>query len=186
MKKLLLTLGVFIVFVYQNQLNAQKFDHIDQAPIDIAYLRKGNTSKPMIKVVYGRPKKNKDKVFGSQIPYGEIWRTGSNEATEIKFYKSMKFGNKLVKAGTYILHTIPGEKEWTIILNSNTDTWGAFFYDASKDVVRIKVPIKKVKELDVFSIAFRKSFKNTYMVLAWDSTEIDIPLATQDNILAEL
>ncbi|MCF6223021.1 MAG: DUF2911 domain-containing protein [Flavobacteriaceae bacterium] len=186
MKKLFLTLGILIVFVFQNQLYAQKFDHLDQAPIDIAYLRKNNSSKPMVKVVYGRPIKIDDTVFGSQVPYGEIWRTGSNEATEIKFYKDMKFGNKLVKAGTYILHTIPGEKEWTIILNSNTDTWGSFFYDASKDVVRIKVPIKQAKELDVFSIAFRKNFNNTYMVLAWDSTQIDIPLATQGDILAEL
>lgn len=186
MKKLFLTLGVLFVFVFQNQLSAQRFDQIDQEPTDIVYLRKSNTSKPIVKVVYGRPLKHEKNIFGNQIPYGEIWRTGSNEATEVKFYSDMKFGNKLVKAGTYILHTIPGEKEWTIILNSNTDTWGAYFYDASKDVVRIKVPIKKGKELDIFSIAFRKNFKNTYMVLAWDSTQIDIPLVSQDAILAEL
>lgn len=186
MKKLFLTFGVLFVFLFQNQINAQRFDQLDQEPTDIAYLRKSNKSKPIIRVVYGRPIKHEENVFGNQIPYGEIWRTGSNEATEIKFYKDMKFGNKLVKAGTYILHTIPGEKEWTIILNSNTDTWGSFFYDASKDVVRIKVPIRKGKELDVFSIAFRKNIKNTYMVLAWDSTQIDIPLISQDAILAEL
>jgi len=186
MKKLFLTLGVFIVFGFYNTLSAQKFNQLDKVPTDIAYLRKSNNSKPMVKVVYGRPTKNETSVFGGQIPYGEIWRVGSNEATEVKFYKDIKFGNKVVKAGNYVLHAIPGEKEWTIILNSNTDTWGAFFYDVSKDVVRIKVPIKKIKELDVFSIAFRKNFKNTYMVLAWDSTQIDIPLETNDAILAEL
>ena len=53
-------------------------------------------------------------------------------------------------------------------------------------MVRIKVPIKKAKELEVFSIAFKKNFKNTYMVLAWDSTQINIPLETQGTILAEL
>ena len=140
MKKLFLTFGALIIFGFSNQLSAQKFSQIDKSPTDIAYLRKSN-SKPMVKVVYGRPSKNNESVFGSQIPYGEIWRTGSNEATEVIFYKDVKFGNKLVKAGTYVLHTITGEKEWTIILNSNTDTWGAFFYDESKDVARIKVPM---------------------------------------------
>ncbi len=185
MKKLFLTFGALIVFGFSNQISAQKFNQLDKSPIDITYLRKSN-SKPVVKVVYGRPSKNSMSVFGNEIPYGEIWRTGSNEATEVRFYKDIKFGNKFVKAGTYILHAIPGEKEWTIILNSNTDTWGAFFYDESKDVARIKVPIKKIKELDVFSIAFKKSFKSTYMVLAWDSTQINIPLETQDAILAEL
>lgn len=185
MKKLFLTFGALIIFGFVNQINAQKFSQLDKSPTDIAYLRKSN-SKPMVKVVYGRPSKNNEPIFGSQIPYGKVWRTGSNEATEVRFYKDIKFGNKLVKAGTYILHTIPGKKEWTIILNSNTDTWGTFFYDVSKDVVRIKVPIKKVKELEVFSIAFKKNFKNTYMVLAWDSTQINIPLETQGTILAEL
>ena len=71
----------------------------------------------------------------------------------------MSFGRKLVKAGTYVLHTIPGEKEWTIILNSNTDTLGSFFYDESKDVVRFKVPAKQAEQIDVFSIGFKEEFQ---------------------------
>ena len=165
---------------------AQKFDQLDKAPVDITYLTTLKVPKPRVKVVYGRPQKEADKVFGEQIPYGEIWSTGANEATEVKFYTDMSFGRKLVKAGTYVLHTIPGEKEWTIILNSNTDTWGSFFYDETKDVVRIKIPAKEAEVLDVFSIGFKKDFKNTFMVLAWDSTRIDIPLSSQDNILAKI
>ncbi len=98
----------------------------------------------------------------------------------------MSFGRKLVKAGTYVLHTIPGEKEWTIILNSNTDTWGSFFYDESKDVVRVKIPTKEAEAIDIFSIGFKEDFNNIFMVLAWDDTRIDIPLATQDVILAKI
>lgn len=164
----------------------QKFDKIDDAPVDISYLTTRKIPKPLIKVVYGRPQKESDIVFGKQVPYGEIWRTGANEATEVKFYTDMSFGRKLVKAGTYVLHTIPGEKEWTIILNSNTDTWGAYFYDETKDVVRIKIPAKEGEVMDVFSIGFKEDFQNTFMVLAWDATRIDIPLATQDAILAKI
>ena len=165
---------------------AQKFDNLDDAPVDISYLTTRKIPKPLIKVVYGRPQKESNTVFGDQVPSGEIWRTGANEATEVKFYTDMSFGRKLVKAGTYVLHTIPGEKEWTIILNSNTDTWGSFFYDESKDVVRIKIPTKEAEAIDIFSIGFKQDFNNIFMVLAWDQTRIDIPLATQDVILAKI
>lgn len=165
---------------------AQNFDKLDDAPVDISYLTTRKIPKPLVKVVYGRPQKESNTVFGDQVPYGEIWRTGANEATEVKFYSDMSFGRKLVKAGTYVLHTIPGEHEWTIILNSNTDTWGSYFYDETKDVVRIKIPARQGEVLDVFSIGFKEDFQNTFMVLAWDTARIDIPLATQDAILAKI
>ncbi|MCF6296486.1 MAG: DUF2911 domain-containing protein [Flavobacteriaceae bacterium] len=182
MKKVCFITVFFYVFISQNQLYSQRFNNIDKTPTDITYLRQNKIQEPLVKVVYGRPKKDGEEVFGEQVPYGKIWRTGANEATEVKFYEDVRFGNKVVKAGTYILHTIPGEKEWTIILNSNVDTWGTSFYDETKDVVRIKVSAKKAKELEIFSIAFKHKLKNTYMVLAWDTTRVNIPLQTCNRI----
>ena len=180
-------IAVFVCFVlFQNQSIAQKFKVLDKFPTDISYLRQNEASKPLVKVVYGRPQKDAHKVFGEQIPYGKIWRTGANEATEIKFYSDVKFGNEIVKAGTYILHTIPGENEWIIILNSNIDTWGTNFYDESKDVVRIKVPTKNDDVMDAFSIAFKQRLENTYMVLAWDTTRINIPLKVKDGFSVKI
>lgn len=186
MKKYLIATLFVGVLLSSTSIYSQKFDRIDQDPVDIAYLTNEKMSKPLVKVVYGRPQKEGHSVFGEQIPYGEIWRTGANEATEVKFYTDVLFGNKLVKAGTYVLHTIPDEKEWTIILNSNTDTWGAFFYDSAKDVARIKVVATEADAIDVFSIAFKNNFNNTSMVLAWDSTRVDIPLALGNQILAKI
>lgn len=186
MKNIFFTAVIVYGLFIQNQLYAQKFEKLDENPIDIAYLHKGKLSKPLVKVVYGRPHKNSEKVFGQQVPFGKIWRTGANEATEVKFYGDIKFGNQIIKAGTYIMHTIPGEKEWTIILNSNTDSWGAFFYDKEKDVARIKVPCSQAEELIDFSIAFKQDIKTTYMVLAWDTTRINVPLQTSDEILAKI
>lgn len=180
-------IAVFVyAFVFQNQLFSQQFNYIDKTPTDIAYLRNNKVQKPLVKVVYGRPQKSNNSVFGDQVPYGKIWRTGANEATEIKFYSDVIFGNKVVEAGTYVLHTIPGEKEWTIILNSNNDTWGISFYDESKDVVRIKVPAKKARELEIFSIVFEQKIKKTYMVLAWDTTRVNIPLETRKQLSAKI
>ncbi len=186
MKKIYFTAVCFMALFYTQLVTSQKFDQLDKNPTDISYLRQNKLEKPLVKVVYGRPQKTTNQVFGEQVPYGKIWRTGANEATEVKFYTAIKFGNKVIKPGTYILHTIPGEKEWTIILNSNTDTWGSFFYDQSKDVARIKVPVKKMEPLEVFSIGFKQSYDNTIMVLAWDTTRVDIPLKMNTELLAKI
>ena len=188
MKNLAISFAVLCALFFQSNAFSQRFDQLDRAPVDIAYLRPNQQSEPLVKVVYSRPSAAEGKVFGDLVPYGEIWRTGANEATEITFYKDMLFGNKLVKAGRYVMHTIPGKKEWTIILNSNTDTWGAFFYNPDKDVARFKIRVKKdVRHpLDVFSIAFKKDFKDVFMVLAWEDTRVDIPLDNTSPMLAKI
>jgi hypothetical protein len=186
MKKVCFITVFACILLFQNQIIAQKFNIPDKYPTDISYLRENKVDKPLIRVVYGRPIKGSNKVFGDQIPYGKLWRTGANEATEVKFYCDVKFGNKIVKAGTYVLHTIPGQNEWTIILNKNTDTWGTCFYDETKDLIRFKVSTKEDNMLDVFSIDFEKRTKNTYMVLAWETTRVDIPLKVNENLLAKI
>ena len=154
-----------------------KFSDLDKSPHDITYLRTSRNAPPLVKVLYGRPQKKERTLFGSLVPYGKIWRTGANEATEVTFYKDATVAGKSVKAGTYVLHTIPGEKEWTIILNSNLNVWGAFQYEEAKDVLRATVPVSVGKKsLEAFTIAFRKGEKMA-MVLAWDTTRVEIPLS---------
>ncbi|HHC79503.1 MAG TPA: DUF2911 domain-containing protein [Flavobacteriia bacterium] len=159
------------------EIPSVKFSDLDKSPHDITYLRIDRTSPPLAKVLYGRPQKKDRVIFGGIVPYGKIWRTGANEATEVTFYKDLEFGGKSLKAGTYVLHSIPGEKEWTIILNSNLNVWGSFQYDEAADVLRVKVPVKKdEKSLEAFTIAFRKG-KDMAMILAWDTTRVEIPLS---------
>lgn len=189
MKKKETTKLLLIVFIYVISISAftQNFNQLDEAPHDIAYLRFNKISKPLVKVVYGRPSKNGKKVFGNLVQYGELWRTGANEATEVKFYEDMLLGDTKVKAGTYVLYTIPGEKEWQIILSSNVDVLGAFQYDPVFDVAKITIPVSKAEELEAFSIAFKHRKENdAEMVLGWDSTRIRIPLKfSQNNLFAK-
>lgn len=159
------------------QINAQSFNELDNVPHDISYFRESRITTPLVKVVYGRPStKNDEKVFGDLVPYGEVWRTGYNEATEVKFYKNVQFGNTTVKAGTYVLYTIPQEKEWKVILSSQTDTWGAFQYNPDFNIAEITVPVSKAEDLETFSIAFKKRIDAVEMVLGWDVTRVKIPL----------
>jgi hypothetical protein len=157
-------------------IHAQGYTAKDEIPHDISYYRESRATPPLIKVLYGRPSKNNQEVFGNLIPYGEIWRTGHNEATEIKFYKDVKFGSVTVPAGTYVLLSIPGEKEWELILSSNLDVWGAFQYNPTFDVARVTVPVSKAEPLETFSISFKKVKNNIQMLLGWDATRIKVPL----------
>ena len=123
-------------------VEAQKFSEPDKSPLDIAMYR-GQDKAPRVRVIYSRPQKKGREIFGKLEKYGEVWRTGANESTEIKFYEDMMVGDKLIHAGTYTLFTIPGQKEWTVILNKDLDTWGAYGYKKERDLVRFTTPARK-------------------------------------------
>lgn len=157
-------------------IQAQKFAGMQKSPTDIVYAKKDKNAQPDIKVIYSRPQKKDREIFGKLVPYGKVWRTGADEATEIKLYKDTKIGDTMVKAGTYSLFTIPGEKEWTVALNTDLDVWGAYNYDESKNVATIKVPAQEYKDsLEAFSIAFKNVDQGYHMFMGWDDTLVEVP-----------
>jgi len=174
----LITFAIAVLLLANEQTSAQKFPGLDPSPADIAYFRPdGRNADPIIKVVYGRPSKKGRTMLGETEPYGKVWRTGANETTEIKVYKDVAFGGKTLKAGTYSLYSIPDKTEWTIIFNSKLDTWGAYAYDESKDVIRFKVPAGKAEaEIEAFTIMFDGKDDKAVMILGWENTVVRIPL----------
>ena len=176
------TIFKFIIFLLvsvllKTSLSAQNFNGVDKAPHDISYYRENMVAKPLVKVIYGRPKKDGQDIFGGIVKYGKVWRTGANEATEVKFYQDILFGDTKVLAGTYVLLTIPGENEWEVILSSNVDVWGAFQYNPVFNVASITVPSNRAESVETFSIAFKEKQDKINMVLAWDSTRVKIPIS---------
>ncbi|MDQ3279455.1 MAG: DUF2911 domain-containing protein [Bacteroidota bacterium] len=167
------------------QSSAIKMPQLDKSPMDMAYypanypvLRiQDKANEPLVaRVIYSRPQKEGRAIFGSLVQYGEVWRFGANEATEIELYKDVKINNKKLSKGRYTLYAIPTEKEWTVIFNKDTDIWGAFKYDAKKDVLRVNVPVQKVAEpVDMFSIAFTKIPGGADMMIAWDEAMVTLP-----------
>ncbi len=155
---------------------AQKFSGMDKSPHDISYYPNRARPAAKIRVIYGRPQKKGREIFGKLEAYGKVWRTGANEATEIKFYQDVKMGGKTVKAGSYSLFTIPNEKNWTIIISTQVDVWGAYNYDESKDVARIEVPVQSTESVvEAFSIAFKEVDTGAHMIMAWDKTMVAVP-----------
>jgi len=127
-----------------------------------------------VAINYSSPGVKDRTIFGDLVPYGKVWRTGANEATTLTLGKSYMINGSEIPAGKYGLFTIPGEAEWTIIINSVWDQWGAYNYDSSKDVLRFNVKAEKTKEL-IERMKFEISEKGK-VTLMWENTKVSFKM----------
>lgn len=189
MKKIsLVTVFGFLAFFNSNAQTAKSetpaisFAKVDASSLDVVYYPLNTTKAkeavdPIIRVLYSRPQKKGREIFGVLEPFDKIWRVGANESTEIQFFKTVHIGNKKIKAGRYSLFAIPTKGNWTVIINSQTDKWGAFSYNQAKDVVRTTVPVVKLdKTVDAFSITFSETAEGANLIMAWDNTQTLLPI----------
>ncbi len=177
MKKTITLAFMAIALAFSINTNAQDFSGLDKSPMDSATFPSSyKVADKSVRITYSRPQL-KGRALSELAKAGEVWRTGANEAVEITFYKDVDFGGENVAAGTYSLFTIPGAKEWTIILNKNLNQWGAYSYDESADVARAKATTaSKNKSLEAFSISFEKIDGGANMVMGWDKTRVNLPI----------
>ena len=131
---------------------------------------------PVARVIYSRPHLQGRHLFTDLLKYGEPWRLGANESTELDLYTEATIQNKKIKAGRYVLYCIPQPDSWTIVLNSNIDSWG-LHPDATKDIARFSIPVKQTtNRLEYFTIIFEKTTSGADIVMAWDNLEAKLPL----------
>ena len=173
MKKVVI-IGIVIAVVLVLAFFAYRSFTKSYSPEATADYNKGELS---VSVNYCRPYKKERKIFGGLVPYGEVWRTGANEATEITVNKKVKFAGKDLEAGTYTLFTIPEENSWTIILNSELGQWGAFNYAKEKDVLRVDVPVQTLnEEAEMFTVDFTEKGDTVNLLLYWDTVKVEVPI----------
>jgi hypothetical protein len=129
-----------------------------------------------ITLTYSRPNVKGRKIFGYVEPYNTVWRTGANSATTIRFSDDVSIEGHSVPAGEYGLFSIPGEKEWTIILSKKPKQWGSYSYSAADDFLRFTVlPIKLPRPVETFTLAFENMFPtNGELHLLWENTFLAI------------
>ncbi|MCL6272571.1 DUF2911 domain-containing protein [Muricauda sp. 2012CJ35-5] len=175
MKKIFSLSILVLTMVFATEATAQKFSGLDKSPADIAsYPASYRVSEKAARVIYSRPQL-KGRSLADLAPAGKVWRTGANEAAELTLYKDATVGGKAVKAGTYALFTIPGDGEWTVILNNNLNQWGAYSYDSAGDVARVPAKASIGDEsLEAFSIAFDD---NGNMVMGWGTTRVTLDMS---------
>ena len=129
-----------------------------------------------LKVTYCQPVRKGRDVFTELAPYGKLWRTGANEATEVTLTKDVKLIGKTLRAGTYALFTVPNADKWRIIFNADLGQWGEYKYDTTKDVLTFEVPAQKNDEVyEAFTIRFNETATGADMSLMWANTKAVVP-----------
>lgn len=136
-------------------------------------LTTGMVGDVKVSVQYGSPSVKGREVWGALVPYGEVWRSGANDATWVEFSKDIMVNNQPLAAGKYGFFTIPSEGEWTVILNEVWDIWGAYDYDESRDVLRFNVEPEMV-EANQESLEFE--ITQGKLVLKWEYLRLPIPV----------
>jgi hypothetical protein len=126
-----------------------------------------------ISISYGRPYLKGRTVGGELAPYGQVWRTGADEATKLTTDSDLTIGDLKVPKGSYALFTIPNKGHWTLIVNKVADQWGAFTYDASQDLGRTELQVSELSSpVEQFTIALKATSANeARLTLEWENTK---------------
>ena len=169
----------------QPEIAANTYANVDVSPMDMSYfpvdypklkMANANTPPPVARLIYSRPHLQRRPLFNGILKYDETWRLGANEASEINFYKSVTIQGKKIKAGRYTIYGIPHDDTWTIILNSNIDTWG-LKQDSTKDIGRFEIPVStNGTSLEYFTMVFEKTDTGANLVIAWADVVAKLPI----------
>lgn len=135
-------------------------------------------SAPKVRVVYSRPQKKGRTIFGDLVKYGENWRIGANETTEITFFDGVKIGGKEIRSGRYGMFAKVNEDNWEVVIHSNIPSWGVANHDDEKNVASVTVPVQKTGEtVEALSMLFeKKTDKEIHLIIAWDNTKVAVPI----------
>ena len=170
--------------------NINPWAPVDISPMDMSYypadypklkMTKSISTPPLARVIYSRPHLQGRKLFRDVLKYGEAWRLGANESTELDLYTDAGILDKKIKPGRYVLYCIPQPDKWTIVINANIDSWG-LQPDSSKDVARFIIPVKETgNHLEYYTMIFEKSNSGADLVMAWDNLEARLPVSFPSN-----
>jgi len=176
---------VIFLFVSFSSLAQVQPTDLDKSPMDMNYspqsypilkMNGKTNAQPNCRIVYSRPQKAGRDIFGGVISYGQVWRLGANEATEIEFFKNAKIDGKNISKGKYTMYAICNQTKWTIILNSEKDVWG-LYYNPKKDVLRTDVDVMMgEKVIEAFTMYFEDVKDGTNLIIMWDNIKVILPI----------
>jgi hypothetical protein len=159
---------------------------VDVSPMDMSYypadypklkMTDASIAPPLARIIYSRPHLQGRKLFQDVLKFGEPWRLGANEATELDLYTDVTIQGKKINAGRYILYCIPEKDKWTIVLNSNIDSWG-LHPDAAKDIARFIIPVTITDNtLEYFTMLFQQTASGADLLMKWDNLEAKLSIS---------
>jgi hypothetical protein len=163
-------LPLFLIIIATTTAFAQEAIPARPSPLAVVSCKYKDT---YLKIVYSQPHKKNREVFGKLVPFGQVWRLGANEATELTITREIFINGQFLPAGSYSMFAIPEKDKWTIIINSAVGEWGAYNYNQAKDVMRIDIATKTLPgELvyEPFTIAIDQKNNKADIVFTWDKT----------------
>ena len=135
-----------------------------------------------ITINYHRPMVNGRKIWDSLVPYGQVWRAGANENTTIAFSDPVTIEGKPLDKGTYGLHMIPAENEWTVIFSRNSTSWGSFTYNQSEDALRVNVKPQPTEPHEALAYDFDQLTPNSAVVtMRWEKIAVPVKVGVDVN-----
>jgi hypothetical protein len=133
-----------------------------------------------IKTDYSSPRLRGRKMIGEHDPYGQVWRTGANEATTFVTSSDVVVGGKTVPAGSYTIFTVPNPDKWTLIINKKTGEWGIPYKYESDELARVDMKVSKLPSpVENFTIAYDKSGSGCTLRLDWDTTRASVDISAK-------
>jgi hypothetical protein len=133
-----------------------------------------------IKTDYSSPRMKGRKIYGGLVPFGEVWRTGANDATTFVNSADVVVGGKAVPAGNYTIFTVPGADKWTLIINKKTGEWGIPYKYESDELARVDMTASKLPApVENFTIAYDKSAGGCTLRLDWETTRVSVNISAK-------
>jgi hypothetical protein len=133
-----------------------------------------------IKTDYSSPRMKGRKIYGELVPFGEVWRTGANEATTFVASADVVVGGKTVPAGSYTIFTVPTADKWTLIINKKTGEWGIPYKYQSDELARVEMKVSKLPSpVEDFTIAYDKSASGCTLRMDWETTRASVDISTK-------
>ena len=133
-----------------------------------------------IKTDYSSPRMKGRKIYGDLVPFGEVWRTGANEATTFVASGDVVVGGKAVPAGKYTIFTVPAADKWTLIINKRTGEWGIPYKYESDELVRVDMKVSKLPSpVENFTIAYDKAGNGCTLRMDWETTRASVDITAK-------
>ena len=134
-----------------------------------------------VQIFYGRPYRKGRKIFGDGLRYGELWRTGADEATQLSTEATLTIGDLTIPPGNYSLFTIPKKDRWTLIINKDPHLMGKFGYSRRKDLGRVSMSVERTSEMiEQLTIEIEKTTEKTGILkISWETTVASVPISAK-------
>ena len=133
-----------------------------------------------VKTDYSSPRMKGRKIYGDLVPFGQVWRTGANEATTFVASSDVVVGGKTVPAGSYTLFTVPAADKWTLIINKKTGEWGIPYKYESDELARVDMKVSKLPSpLENFTISYAKGGMGCTMQIDWETTRASVDVSAK-------